>query len=278
MVGIWEIREHDEIFDGKVLVASTIAPEDDDVITSGPVTVSADAFDAGSGVDYVTFNCYYNGGWHSLGSDYSAPYCVQWAGVLGSSQKLRFSAYVIDNAGKTMFPGCLVGGIFYEAAAGDTFAPWSHIYSPDVYTSVWSAATIRAIAGDRGSSGISEVTFKYYMDGQWHIIGSDSTEPYECIWNADELAHGSVVQIGVDVEDVAGNSVSSADIHSGIRVNAAGDISRDEIVDYEDLAILAEQWLKTPGITSADIAPLPAGDGEVDFLDFALLALNWLNN
>ena len=41
------------------------------------------------------------------------------------------------------------------------------------------------------------------------------------------------------------------------------------IVDYEDLAILAEQWLKTPGIPSADIAPRPAGDGEVNFLDFA---------
>jgi hypothetical protein len=46
-------------------------------------------------------------------------------------------------------------------------------------------------------------------------------------------------------------------------------------VDYEDLAILAEQWLQTSGTPSADIAPRPAGDGEVNFLDFAIFAQHW---
>jgi hypothetical protein len=192
---------------------------------------------------------------------------------------LLFTVDVFDNVGNSVTPVSFIGGIFYEAAAaGDTFAPWSHIYSPDVYTSLWPLVTLRAIAGDRGSSGISEVTFKYYLDGQWHAIGSDSNEPYECIWDANGLAHGSIVQIGVDVEDIAGNSVSSADIHSGIRVNSAGDINRDEILNYEDLVILVEQWLEAPGIPSADIAPRPAGDGEVNFLDFAKFADDWLGD
>jgi len=42
------------------------------------------------------------------------------------------------------------------------------------------------------------------------------------------------------------------------------------------LAILADQWLNIPGIPSADIAPLPDGDGIVNFFDFALLSDNWL--
>ena len=52
-----------------------------------------------------------------------------------------------------------------------------------------------------------------------------------------------------------------------------GDISDDGKVDFEDLAILANQWLQPPGTPSADIA-LPYGI--VDFLDFAKLAENWM--
>jgi uncharacterized repeat protein (TIGR01451 family) len=55
-----------------------------------------------------------------------------------------------------------------------------------------------------------------------------------------------------------------------------GDISGNGIVDFEDLAILANQWLQTPGIPSADIAPPPSGDGVVNFEDFAEIAENWM--
>jgi hypothetical protein len=55
-----------------------------------------------------------------------------------------------------------------------------------------------------------------------------------------------------------------------------GDFTGNGKVDSYDLKILADQWLAPPGIPSADIFPLPAGDDFVDFLDFALLAQNWL--
>jgi hypothetical protein len=56
----------------------------------------------------------------------------------------------------------------------------------------------------------------------------------------------------------------------------ASDITMDCKVDYEDLEKMAEQWLGPPGTPSADIAPLPGGDGIVDFLDFARLAMGWM--
>jgi subtilisin family serine protease len=55
-----------------------------------------------------------------------------------------------------------------------------------------------------------------------------------------------------------------------------GDFEPDCDVDWADLKVLAEQWLQSPGIPSADIAPSPSGDGIVNFLDFAELAKSWM--
>jgi hypothetical protein len=58
-------------------------------------------------------------------------------------------------------------------------------------------------------------------------------------------------------------------------LSITGDITGNGIVDFEDLKILADQWLQPPGNPSADIAPSPV-DGIVNFLDFAVLAEGWL--
>lgn len=52
------------------------------------------------------------------------------------------------------------------------------------------------------------------------------------------------------------------------------DIDRDGDVDFVDFAILASQWLRAPGVPSADIAP-PSGDGIVDSCDLSLFVDNW---
>ncbi len=54
-----------------------------------------------------------------------------------------------------------------------------------------------------------------------------------------------------------------------------GDIDQDGDVDFGDYAVLANQWLQSPGVPSADIAP-NIGDGIVDFRDLALLTEHWL--
>jgi len=57
----------------------------------------------------------------------------------------------------------------------------------------------------------------------------------------------------------------------------AGDLNCDASVNFEDFAILADQWLQPPGIPSADIAPSPV-DGIVNYLDLAVLVENWLES
>jgi hypothetical protein len=56
----------------------------------------------------------------------------------------------------------------------------------------------------------------------------------------------------------------------------AGDLNDDCKVDFEDMAILTDQWLQPPSTPSADIAPSPDGDGIVNFQDSAIMAENWL--
>lgn len=66
---------------------------------------------------------------------------------------------------------------------------------------------------------------------------------------------------------------------NGSRVNmgAYGNTSAaTRKANYNDLAILASQWLQSPGTPSADIVPEPNGDGTVNFLDFAAFAEYWV--
>jgi hypothetical protein len=58
----------------------------------------------------------------------------------------------------------------------------------------------------------------------------------------------------------------------------SGDLQPDGNIDYNDLAIMANQWLQEPGSPSADIMPQPVSDNFVNFLDFAEMANNWMIN
>jgi hypothetical protein len=79
----------------------------------------------------------------------------------------------------------------------------------------------------------------------------------------------------VTYTDPAGIESDWSNIESSIQVTP-GDFEPDCDVDLADLAVLVDQWLQPPGTPSADIAPQPNGDGIVNFLDFALMAENWM--
>lgn len=109
---------------------------------------------------------------------------------------------------------------------------------------------------------------------QWYIDG----EP-ECNYNASTLGtayeNWSPPSDGyyyLVVSDYYGEPMSYSLVHRG---GTAGDFEPDCDVDFVDFAVLAEQWLQTPGIPSADIAPEVA-DNFVDILDLAAFVENWL--
>jgi N-acetylneuraminic acid mutarotase len=58
----------------------------------------------------------------------------------------------------------------------------------------------------------------------------------------------------------------------------AADMNEDGIVNYLDLMTLIDQWESSDAIGAlpADMAPQPAGDGVVNFRDFAVLASHWM--
>ncbi|MHC4657616.1 MAG: hypothetical protein ACYS83_00355, partial [Planctomycetota bacterium] len=55
---------------------------------------------------------------------------------------------------------------------------------------------------------------------------------------------------------------------------ADGDLTGEGAIDNLDLLIMARDWLQVESI--ADIAPAPAGDNMVNFGDFGIMALHWL--
>ena len=55
-----------------------------------------------------------------------------------------------------------------------------------------------------------------------------------------------------------------------------GDLNLDGRVDAADLQLMSEEEWLDEGNSRADIFPLPFGDGQVNFIDYAVLANNWL--
>jgi hypothetical protein len=78
--------------------------------------------------------------------------------------------------------------------------------------------------------------------------------------------------VGALFDDDKGSDSGSAYIFI---VCPTADLSGDCCVNFVDFAILANQWLQRPGVPSADIAP-EGGDGVVNLLDLAILVDEWL--
>ncbi len=97
-----DFRAYDAVSpDGRVT-----SPEDGTTIGHGTIMIAADAWDnpGGSGVARVDFYVSYDGIQHWVDSDDSVPYTTTWS-VLEDlrSQQLRFSVFLVDNAGNGSF-------------------------------------------------------------------------------------------------------------------------------------------------------------------------------
>ncbi len=186
----------------------------------------------------------------------------------------------------------------------------------------WSAPTI--VATDTFEA---PCVYKNIADGKFYMIvedGEDVGRYYE-LWTADspggtwtkieeqwahknklvyfadhwtdQVSHGEIIRAGtnerMEISDINRCEILIQGVVDGdygaygnipydlgiIRqcIGAMGDLDYDYDVDFVDFAILASQWLQPqpPGVPSADIAQ-PGGDGIVDMQDLALLMDNWL--
>jgi beta-glucosidase len=68
--------------------------------------------------------------------------------------------------------------------------------------------------------------------------------------------------------------IAGSPVDTEISLGFRGDLDKDGSVDLIDFWIMADEWATVGNL--ADIEPI-GGDGWVDFRDFAVLALNWLN-
>ncbi len=83
---------------------------------------------------------------------------------------------------------------------------------------------------------------------------------------------GDLAIVGAHGDDDKGDFTGSAYVFMKC---PTADLSGDCCVNFVDFAILGGQWLQTPGVPSADIAP-EGGDGVVNFLDLDVLVNEWL--
>jgi hypothetical protein len=74
---------------------------------------------------------------------------------------------------------------------------------------------------------------------------------------------------------ISDDDVEAAFSLEGESYAVAADIDRNMKVDMTDFRVLTRQWLSLPSEMSADIAPVPAGDGSVNFQDFLLFSQYW---
>jgi hypothetical protein len=132
---------------------------------------------------------------------------------------------------------------------------------------------------------ITGSTYSYSTVNNVYLIKTDSAGnmQWEKTFGGANDDFGQSVQQTSDGGYIIAGSTESygagwADVYL-IKLCSDGTLSADlncnGTVNFEDFAVLADQWLQPPGILSADMAPEP-GDGTVNFLDFAVFAENWL--
>jgi len=109
-----------------------------------------------------------------------------------------------------------------------------------------------------GGSATSEDTCTFRVDRS--VPADESLVTWQVTY--DVIGSGEAMQVA---------SCSLLDLEPQL----VGDVSGNGVVDFDDLGLLAQQWLGEPGVPSADIAPAPAGDGVVNFLDYAAFAASW---
>ncbi|MBX7233931.1 MAG: hypothetical protein K1X65_06055 [Caldilineales bacterium] len=175
-----------------------------------PVWLRVQAQDTagGSGIAKIRFTSNGTGQWRLIGEDSSPPYEVQWdmAGV-PVNQPFMIGAEIHDRAGNRTDR---IRWITKQGAV-DTTPPSGDFTEPAANSQVAAPVWLRVQAQDNaGGSGVARVVFTTNGTGQWRVIASDVTAPYEMFWDMAGVPSGQSFMIGAEIYDTAGNRADRA--------------------------------------------------------------------
>jgi hypothetical protein len=171
---------------------SITAPVDGATVSTGSVTVQADAAD-NVGVTSVALKV--DGS--TVATDTSAPYSFTWNAGAGSHQLQTVASDAAGNSGTSAV-------VTVTAQTPDTTAPTTSITSPHDGDTV-DAGTVNVSATASDNVGVTSVTL--LVDGS--PVGTDTAGPYTFSWNAAAGSH----TLQTRATDAAGNSGDSAAVH-----------------------------------------------------------------
>ena len=169
----------------------------------GTVSLSADATDAGSGVNSVSFQRSPAGAdlWTTVGTDATAPFTASADTSAVGDGLYDFRVFVTDVAGNTQ-TAVLTG------RRVDNTTPSVTVTDPGA--NLRGTVALLSTAND-GGSGVASVTYEYAADGDSHWTTTSA------LWNTSQLDDG-LYQLRAIAVDHAGNQASSPSI-TGIRVD-----------------------------------------------------------
>ncbi|MBC8470372.1 MAG: FG-GAP repeat protein [Planctomycetes bacterium] len=116
--------------------------------------------------------------------------------------------------------------------------------------------------GDSEGDGDVDFNDLTFFTSKWLESGCSSENNY--CWGVDLVPNGQI--------DFADFAIFAK---NWLKYRISADINLDGNVNLIDFGILANQWYQPPHFPSADIAP-DEGDGLVDYLDLAEIAEHWL--
>ncbi|MBN1121934.1 MAG: S8 family serine peptidase, partial [Anaerolineae bacterium] len=248
------------------------SPEHLSATNSSPLNITVDAWDDASGVNRVEFFAHYclsTCEWHSIGTDYSAPYSFSWNWSALQDDRVYLTTHIYDNTGKVrMDPGG------YVEVYLDRGKPTVNIDSPTENEIVETTSIPIEVTANDSLSGVSGVRFfagyveatgasaqeevdppppavpsaqgeespEVTSQDYWHEIGwdDDGSNGWSIIWDASSLPDQTEIGFFVYAYDKAGNY--EGDVVGGIIVGgvftSCADVNEIPTAECEALVAL----------------------------------------
>jgi len=179
-------------------------------------------------------------------------------GTKGLSWGIRPGDLVNPNGHFRVYVGSIASNVNVTANYVIKYGTWQHL------ATTFAAGTLKMYVDGQPVASMIGVTNTMNTSSVGFRLGGAITPP---LGIANQPFNGYFDEVRI-FDTALSDSEILALFQLGCDV--VGDLTGDCIVNYDDLKVMAEEWL-TIGI-KADIYP----DGNVDFKDFAILANSWL--